>query len=42
MGDGKGEGGDHFAMGQAKLKHLSHLSSTLTSYFEDRIQTPES
>lgn len=41
-GWGKSEGGDHYAMGQVKLKHLSHLSSTLTGYFEDRIQTSES
>lgn len=42
MGWGKSEGGGHFAMGQAKLKHLSHFSATLTSYFEDGIRTSES
>lgn len=34
--------GNHSAVSQARLKHLAHLSSAPTSYFEDWIQAAES
>lgn len=37
-----GGGGDPSAVGQARLKYLSHLSPTLTTDFEDGRQTSES